>query len=412
MNYSSWICCQLGAREHYAIPRALHQSGQLTTLITDAWVSPQSFWHQMPISIFQGLRDRYHSELADATVASFTGSLLQFELTQRLYKSSDWERIIARNHWFQQHVIQQFAHRKSDWAFSSPILFVYSYAALDILKYAKSQGWQTVLGQIDPGPIEEEIVIREHQKNPALAPHWQPVPPDYWKNWRAECTVADRILVNSHWSKQALQQAGIAVDKIEVMPLAYQLPAAAQTFHRTYPEKFSTQRPLRVLFLGQIILRKGLAAILEAAKLLQNEPIEFWMVGPIGIDRSQIALSNIQWIGTVPRSQVVQYYQQADVFLFPTLSDGFGLTQLEAQAWKLPLIVSRFCGEVVKDQVNGIVLPDVSGEAIAQALQFCCYQIESLTGFTAQSSQLSEFNLRKLQQHLSLTHRADFTKHS
>ena len=38
----SWICCQLGSREHYAIPRVLQQNNRLTVLITDAWVRPQS----------------------------------------------------------------------------------------------------------------------------------------------------------------------------------------------------------------------------------------------------------------------------------------------------------------------------------------------------------------------------------
>jgi glycosyltransferase involved in cell wall biosynthesis len=46
------------------------------------------------------------------------------------------------------------------------------------------------------------------------------------------------------------------------------------------------------------------------------------------------------------------FYERADLFLFPTLSDGFGLTNLEAQAWSLPIVASRFCGEVVRDGVN------------------------------------------------------------
>ena len=45
-----------------------------------------------------------------------------------------------------------------------------------------------------------------------------------------------------------------------------------------------------------------------------------------------------------------------DLFLFPTLSDGVGLTQLEAMAAGLPVVASRFCGDVVKDEVNGRVL--------------------------------------------------------
>lgn len=39
---STWICCQIGAREHYTIPRALHQQRKLSHLITDAWVNPSS----------------------------------------------------------------------------------------------------------------------------------------------------------------------------------------------------------------------------------------------------------------------------------------------------------------------------------------------------------------------------------
>lgn len=402
MNHSTWICCQIGAREHYAIPRALHQAGQLSALITDAWVTPQSWINHVPINSLQSLRERYHPDLVNAPVKAFNFDLLRFELVHRLQKNRTWDCIIARNDWFQQRAIAQFQQMRSQFEGNNerPVLFTYSYAALELLKYAKSQGWFTILGQIDPGLVEEQIVIAEHQKHPELAPAWQPVPPQYWETWKAECEIADQILVNSNWSKQALLQVGIRDDKIKIVPLSYTPTAAAQNFQRTYPVRFSTQRPLRVLFLGQIILRKGIAAILEAVKLLQNEPIEFWMVGPIGIDRAQTTLPNIRWIGPVSRSQVAQYYQQADVFLFPSLSDGFGLTQLEAQAWKLPLIVSRFCGEVVKDQVNGIVLSEVSGEAIARVLKSCVNSSSALKHLSQNSTALTHYSLDNLHQQL------------
>jgi glycosyltransferase involved in cell wall biosynthesis len=77
----------------------------------------------------------------------------------------------------------------------------------------------------------------------------------------------------------------------------------------------------------------------------------------------------VRWFGVAPRAQVESYYRDADVFILPTLSDGFGLTQLEAQAWKLPVIASRYCGEVVRDGVNGVVLEEVSGVAIAEVIR-------------------------------------------
>ena len=112
---------------------------------------------------------------------------------------------------------------------------------------------------------------------------------------------------------------------------------------RARPKSFTLNRPLRVLFLGQVNLRKGMAVILEAMRLLKNEPVEFWFVGPRQMETPIESLNNKQarWLGGVARGEAQRYYQEADVFLFPSFSDGFGLTQLEAQAWKLPIIASR-----------------------------------------------------------------------
>jgi glycosyltransferase involved in cell wall biosynthesis len=385
----SWICCQLGAREHFAIPRALHQSGQLSALITDAWVKSNSPLNLLPARFLAPLRERFHPQLQSAPVHAATGSLIQFELTHKLNKLSGWELVIARNHWFQTQALHQLARISAQLETQNrPILFAYSYAALELFRYAKRQGWLTVLGQIDPGPVEEKIIVDEHIKHQKYESYWEPAPAAYWTDWHSECTLSDHILVNSGWSKRALQTVGISASKLTTVPLAYEPSPVADSYLRTYPPKFSPERPLRVLFLGQIILRKGIIPLLEAAALLQDLPIEFWLVGASGITKPDwvIGLNNIQWFGQVPRSTVAQYYENADLFLFPTLSDGFGLTQLEAQAWKLPIIVSTFCGEVVKDKVNGLILPDVSAEQIAHALRFCLNHPDQLAMFSLQSS--------------------------
>lgn len=400
-TFPLWICCQIGAREHYAIPRALHQQKQLAHLITDAWVLPGSLLNLLPKKILANLRERFHPDLAQASVKAYTNSLINFELTQRLQKTTGWECIIARNHWFQQQSVKSLkliAPKLN----SSPTLFAYSYAALELFRYAKTQGWQTFLGQIDPGIMEEKLVTAEHKKHPHYQSTWQPAPPQYWASWQEECSLADRILVNSSWSKQALEQVGIPQSKINIIPLAYEPPVSADDFQRTYPKAFSKERPLRVLFLGQVILRKGIVALLEAAEILQHQPIEFWIVGSNSITPpSKIQrLKQIKWVGAVPRSTTAKYYQFADVFVFPTLSDGFGLTQLEAQAWKLPIIASRFCGEVVKDKVNGLILPEVNGEAIANSLELCLHNSEQLSAFSQQSTHTQSFNLSQLKRHL------------
>lgn len=401
-----WICCQIGAREHYAIPRALHQNGQLQVLLTDTWVSPQSALNRFGKLIPQTMRDRYHPSLPDSAVKDFSRSLVAFEIVHKVRRLRPWPTTVRRNRWFQKRAIQYldtlghdafiFSRSQSD----RPILFTYSYAALDLLRYAKARGWKTVLGQIDPGIVEERIVINEHQRHPNLAPVWERTPAGYWDSWKSECAIADSIIVNSQWSKQALEQVGVLPQKISIVPLAYSPSPAAEKFTKVYPEKFVRDRPLRVLFLGQILLRKGIVALLEAAQQLQGQPIEFWIVGRIDIDTTQFIQPNIRWIGPVSRSDTARYYQQADVFVLPTLSDGFALTQLEAQSWRLPVIASRFCGSVVQSGHNGFLLPEVSGEAIAQILQRCVSDPALLQTLSGQSKVDSAFSLSELSSRL------------
>lgn len=402
-SLSSWICCQLGAREHYSVPRALKRSGQLNALVTDAWVSPRSSLNRLPQSALRGLRDRYHVDLSEANIQSFTYSLLNFELKQRLHHApTNWDCMIARNQWFQKQAVRSL-QKLAPSLTSSTVLFTYSYAALSLLRFAKQQGWTTVLGQIDPGAIEEQLVIKEYNKYPNLASGWQKIPERYWQIWQEECQLADRIVVNSDWSKEGLQQAGISASKIDIVPLVYQPPNAADRFERSYPKKFACARPLQVLFLGLATLRKGIGPLLEAIEQLDKLPIELYIVGPLHIEVPEALRHHpqINWIGAVPRSQVAQYYRQADVFVFPTVSDGFGLTQLEAQAWKLPIIASSRCGQVVRDQHNGLLLPEISADAITKAITHCYQNPQALADYSSRAVSTKSFQLEDLSKQLN-----------
>src|SRR6266850_7486476 len=109
MPGSKWICCQLGAREHYALPRALAAQGVLDRLITDAWVSPRSLIGRMVRDQRSEVRGRptaisgrFHEELSEVGVTAFTTSLFQFELIARLRRLHGWDKTVARNEWFQR----------------------------------------------------------------------------------------------------------------------------------------------------------------------------------------------------------------------------------------------------------------------------------------------------------------------
>jgi glycosyltransferase involved in cell wall biosynthesis len=403
IDRSQWICCQLGARENYAIPRVLFQHNKLARLITDAWVTPRSPINRLPQSLLPSLRERFHSELAQATVCSFNNSLFNFELSQKLNRNKGWSKIIDRNNWFQEQAVK--ALKKYSSKISAPItIFAYSYTALELFRYAKEQGWRTILGQIDAGLIHQEIVDRELNKHPQYRDKSEYIIPKYWHNWQEECLLADKIIVNSLWSQQALIEKKVPLEKVTIIPLVYETSIITESFLRKYPVEFSQKNPLKVLFLGRITLSKGVASVFEAIELLKNQPVEFWFVGSININIPQHIKQNdrVKWVSAIPRSQTSNYYKQADIFLFPTLSDGFGLTQLEAQAWQLPIIASKFCGSVVKDKINGLILPSVTGQAIAEAILFCLNNPKTLSLFSQQSTpEISNFSFLNLTQNLN-----------
>jgi glycosyltransferase involved in cell wall biosynthesis len=389
MAEMNWICCQIGAREHYAVARALRRHAALELLLTDLWITPNN-----PLAWLRpSLRARFHVELAGANVFAPNCSSVAFELRAKFDRLRNWNRIIARNEWFQKAVVARLSRIRSDGR--SPTVMAYSYAALEIFRFARARGWRIVLGQIDPGPPEERIVARLYDDNPAYRGNWERPPPRYWSSWREECALADRIVVNSLWSHAALVAEGVPKEKIRVVPLAYSQPEASTAFRREYPQQFTPSRPLRVLFLGQITLRKGIGPLLDAIRLLRREPVEFTFVGPMQISVPPDLRDDpqIRWVGSVPREDTGHYYREADLFLFPTFSDGFGLTQLEAQAWNLPIIATRFCGNVVKDDGNGWLLSEVTAEAIAATLRRCLAHPSSLQELSTNSIRTKRFDL-------------------
>lgn len=364
---SPWICCQIGSREHYAVARALCRHDALKLLITDAWVRPGNPLGALSV----GLQSRFHSELEKVEVYGPAVRNIAFELRARYAMQAGWPVFMARNRWFQRVALSKLSQISAGGR--APILMSYSYAAAELFAFARRKGWRTVLGQIDPGPAEEQIESGLHSNTPIQGSHWTPVPAAYWSEWRCECELADRIVVNSSWSRAALLGEGIPAEKIRIVPLAYERPSGSAEFSRRYPPSFSSARPLRVLFLGQVNLRKGVEPLLDAIRLLRDEPIEFIFVGPIQISIPEDLANSrqVRWQGPAPRLATSQFYRDADVFLFPTYSDGFGITQLEAQAWKLPIIATQFCGEVVEHGRNGWILPEITPQSIAKSLREC-----------------------------------------
>jgi glycosyltransferase involved in cell wall biosynthesis len=393
-----WIVCQLGARENYMVGRALASSGRLAALITDAWEAPGS----LPARFSGRLRDRYHRQLADQRIEAPRYLHLARELGGRYLGSSGWRRILARNTWFDEMAARRLSALVRR-GVPCDTVFAYSYAAGAIFRTAKSLGLRTVLGQIDPGPVEDEIVADLYGRA-GQSQRYERIPAAYWSRWRDEIALSDIVVANSQWSKRALMRADVPKEKISVVPLAYDAPASVQALIGARPRSrgFTPEHPLRLLFLGQVTLRKGIGPLFEAILRMPAAPIRLDIVGEVQVDLPPAieADARVTLHGAAQRSTVHRYYADADLFVFPTFSDGFGITQLEAMAHGLPVLTSRNCGDVIEHGVNGFVLEDVTPETIKAALEEVLAAPSLVDGWSAHARVPKAFSQEALAERL------------
>ena len=375
---ASWVCCQLGAREHYVVPRALHQAGKLAQLITDAWSTPASIGASVAATLSTRFSQRFHADLAGADVRSMSASLLAREAQWKLQRRDGWDLLIARNEWFQREATALLPQLPA----AQTMLFAHSYSSEAILAEGKRRGWKTVLGQIDPGPEHFATQARLAAGRREFGPAPDAPPASYFERWRNECALADWIVVNSEWTRESLIRAGIDEKKLRIMALPFEREAH-DAVTRAYPAAFSPERPLRVLFVGTATVAKGVADLLLALERLADAPIALTIAGDRAMDVPDRFLHDprIDWLGRVDRASIMTHYRQADLLLFPSHSDGFGLAQVEAQGWALPIVASRNCGRVVRDGETGLLLDEVSPITIAAAIERALGDPQALARF-------------------------------
>lgn len=410
LQRGKWFCAQLGAREHYAIPRALNKTGALGGLLTDFWAGPatKSLAKVASGKVTSSLATRFHQDLPAGVVISWNLRALAWEL--RLRQMSRSGSSVARymgyceiGKRFSIAVLRELA--KLDLS-DKNVFFGYDTCSLEVMKGLKSQGVFCILDQIDPCRVEIEMVRAEQQAWPGWQSYELDVPDEFYERHKDEWEIADRVVVNSQFSSDALLSQGLSADKVVVIPLCYEPPKMSKqekesmtTFWSGLSVGFTRKKPLRVLFLGQVMLRKGIQYLVQAAEMVRDYPVHFDVVGPLSITDQAVATvpPNMTFHGRATRNELNSWYRRAHIFILPTLSDGFAITQIEAMANGLPVIATPNCGAVVTDGLDGCLVPTRNPKAIADVLNMYLENPECLLrhhfGALEKSKQFSLENL-------------------
>jgi glycosyltransferase involved in cell wall biosynthesis len=153
-----------------------------------------------------------------------------------------------------------------------------------------------------------------------------------------------------------------AAKRIRIIPFASSIPIAA-----TIPNP----RCKRVLFVGTDIVRKGLVYLAEAARLLKriDPEIEIVVAGlradeALGMPNAE----SLRFLGRLPLDRIHEEYQNAQVFVLPSLAEGQAGVVLEALASGCPVIATRASGVDFEDGESGFFVPIRDPDALASAI--------------------------------------------
>jgi glycosyltransferase involved in cell wall biosynthesis len=135
----------------------------------------------------------------------------------------------------------------------------------------------------------------------------------------------------------------------------------------------TSEPPLRVLFVGSMTQRKGLADLFEAMRLLKRRDIELVVMGsPVETLEFYQRLLPFRYEAPRPQREVFRLMHECDVLVLPSIVEGRALVQQEAMSCGLPLIVTPNAGgeDLVVEGQTGFLIPIRCPEAIAEKISW------------------------------------------
>jgi len=232
-------------------------------------------------------------------------------------------------------------------------------ASLDAFRIAHENNVACILDLSYPHVLTAERIEKEEQRlMPSFAKTFDTiVQSQNDKRYLIdEIKEADAFLVASSFSRRSLMENGVDEHRIHLVPYGVDLE------YFQPPEKPTDDSgPLRVLFAGTIGQRKGVGYLLEAVRQLRRDcDISLTLCGQMR-NPEVIApyAADTTHLGLLPASQLRQVYQKADVFVFPSLIEGYGLVLIEAMASGLPIITTphTMAPDIISDGVEGFIVP-------------------------------------------------------
>ena len=374
---SKAVVVHAGARDAYQLALALSEAGLLEALVTDLfWPSDRPWAAALARGFSPGLRglvqrrsirgipfDQVRLRLLDGFRVLFLDKAprVPFDVRQRSTRAMDASLGRAAG---------KLARR------TNAGLVTYSYTGFDAINAYKAPA---MLFQVHPHPATVRRILQEElAAHPdcaaSLQQEWElALPEEDFRHLVEEPTMAAQFLAASSFTRRSLIEHGASASSVTVVPYGVDLerfcPAPPQAGH---PNRTG---PLRLLFVGRINQRKGIKYLLEAIRLLEAGNVHLTICGRVVDDLSLFKpfLNHLEIRPSVSEHELVLAYQEADLFVFPSVAEGFGQVLLESLACGLPILSTTHTAaqDLITEGIEGFVVeprrPDLLAERIAWA---------------------------------------------
>lgn len=362
---------------------ALSEADLLHEIITTISYNPQTSINQY-LNLFPSkVSNRIVQELGRRTWIPPNGVPIQTHPWQEVLRIALVKTGLSQRLGFRQHGPINWVYTSLDHYVANHHLqnldavYAYEDGAATTFQTAKQQG---ILCLYDlPIPfyrLSQAIQLEEAKRFPELAPALQAIQEPAWKIERKEQEVqlADHIFVASSFTQKSLLDIGVKPEKISIIPYG-----APIDYIQPQPKPDNL---FRALFVGRVSPRKGVHYLLEAWQQLQLPDAELLLVGINEFPEVWIAQYReiFRYVPSVPHASLNQYYSAANVLVFPSLVEGFGLVLLEAMSCSIPVITTPHTAgiDILTDGVEGFIVPIRDVEALKEKLEWCYHHPQEL----------------------------------
>lgn len=244
--------------------------------------------------------------------------------------------------------------------------------ALVTFRGAKQIGMRTVLNHAT-GPTRDWVRIMEpeyRRVNLRLAEH-SPYDAAYFEREDEEYALTDFHCAASTVVRDQLIARGVSPRKIWVVPYGADEMTFNSGGNNEGPSEF------RILFAGQVCLRKGIKTLLDALTIVEQPDWQMEFCGArLGEANADIQAyrgrTPLRFSGPLPQGNLADAMRRSSVLVLPSLEEGFGLVVPQALSCGLPCIVSDRVGgkDLIRHRENGSIVPVQNPEALAAELRW------------------------------------------